>query len=1023
MGLLNSGLIISRSGFNVFIHVIIVCCIILLHSGFPVTMATPRLGGNETDRLALLEFKAKITNDPLQALGSWNETVHFCQWHGVTCSRRHQRVTMLELQSRKLAGSISPHVGNLSFLRILHLQNNSFNHVIPPELGRLKRLQYLRLHNNSIEGEIPANISGCSALIFFAVVNNNLVGKLPVELGSLSKLKAVYIAGNNLMGSIPPSLGNLSSLQGFYATLNDFVGSIPDVLCRLPNLAYMGMAGNRLSGKIPPPSLFNHSSRTTIDVSTNQIQWSLPSSFGITIPNLQFLGISQNQFIGSIPVSISNATNLAFFVAGSNNLTGKVPTLQKLQKLERFLISFNNLGSGEVGDLNFLSSLTNATSLEILQFNQNNFGGKLPESIGNLSTKLLVLSSSYNPTFGEIPTQIFNLVNLEGLYMEANQLTGNIPNDIGRIQRLQQLGFGKNKLSGNIPFSFGNLTILTKVTLNENNLNGSIPSSLGNCQQLVQLDLSQNNLSGTIPQQVFRLSSLSIGLSFSRNHLTGSLPMEVGNLKNIGYLDVSDNELSGKVPDSLASCVRLETLLLGGNFFHGTIPSSLRFLRGIYSLDLSRNNFSGTVPREGIFKNASAISVTGNSKLCGGIPELKLPLCSSKGSRKKRSTIPLKLVITVSCGLVGLILLLFVLYFFWFRKTKKVPSSSSPANSLLKMSYQSLLKFTDGFSAANLIGTGGFGSVYKGILDHDGSIIAVKVLNLAYHGASKSFLVECEALRNIRHRNILKVITACSSVDHQGNDFKALVYEFMENGSLEEWLHPNPSEDFTHGDPKNLNFLQRLNIAIDMACAIDYLHHQCQTPIVHCDLKPSNVLLDNEMTAHVGDFGLARFLRAANYESSIGIRGSVGYAAPEYGMGSKMSTSGDVYSFGILLLEMFTGKRPTDNMFRDSLNLHNFVKATLPDKVEDIVDPILLQEYRDELTSTNNIKNSPKFEACLVSIFEIGVTCSAEPAKERMNITDAAVELRSVKNIFHGTGIHGARQIMTPQSTCNVIVL
>jgi serine/threonine protein kinase len=155
---------------------------------------------------------------------------------------------------------------------------------------------------------------------------------------------------------------------------------------------------------------------------------------------------------------------------------------------------------------------------------------------------------------------------------------------------------------------------------------------------------------------------------------------------------------------------------------------------------------------------------------------------------------------------------------------------------------------------------GSFGSVYKGILDQGRHTVAVKVLNLLRHGASKSFMAECEALRNIRHRNLVKVLTSCSSIDYQGHDFKALVYEFMGNGNLDEWLHPTPRINEALEEPRGLSLLQRLNIAIDVANALDYLHHHCQTPIVHCDLKPSNVLLDDEMIGHVGDFGLARFL-------------------------------------------------------------------------------------------------------------------------------------------------------------------
>ena len=225
--------------------------------------------------------------------------------------------------------------------------------------------------------------------------------------------------------------------------------------------------------------------------------------------------------------------------------------------------------------------------------------------------------------------------------------------------------------------------------------------------------------------------------------------------------------------------------------------------------------------------------------------------------------------------LIGTTLILTCLFHWWrSRKGNRESSSGSIGNELLRLSYQSLLKATNGFSSDNLIGSGGYGSVYKGILDDNEHVIAVKVLNLTSRGAAKSFVAECEILRNARHRNLVKVLTACSGVDYHGNDFKALVYEFMENGSLDDWLHPST---------RCLCVLQRLNISIDIACALEYLHYHSGTPIVHCDLKPSNVLLDKEMTAHVSDFGLVKFLSdwrlgsAANQSSSIGARGSISY--------------------------------------------------------------------------------------------------------------------------------------------------
>jgi serine/threonine protein kinase len=159
--------------------------------------------------------------------------------------------------------------------------------------------------------------------------------------------------------------------------------------------------------------------------------------------------------------------------------------------------------------------------------------------------------------------------------------------------------------------------------------------------------------------------------------------------------------------------------------------------------------------------------------------------------------------------------------------------------------------------------------------------VAVKVLNLERHGASRSFISECEALRNARHRNLIKVLSSCSSIDHEGNDFKALVFEFMPNGSLAEWLHPSTDQPLRY-----LSLIQRLDIAIDVASALEYLHYYGSTPIVHCDLKPSNVLLDDDMTAHVGDFGLARFLVqpdtiiSQSMTSASAIKGSIGYIPP-----------------------------------------------------------------------------------------------------------------------------------------------
>ncbi|XP_026442005.1 probable LRR receptor-like serine/threonine-protein kinase At3g47570 [Papaver somniferum] len=332
-----------------------------------------------------------------------------------------------------------------------------------------------------------------------------------------------------------------------------------------------------------------------------------------------------------------------------------------------------------------------------------------------------------------------------------------------------------------------------------------------------------------------------------------------------------------------------------------------------------------------------------------------------------------------------------------------------------KVSYNELLEATNRFSAENLIGVGSYGSVYKGLLSlsHEvTTVVAVKVLDLQRRGSSKSFMAECEAMRCIRHRNLVKMLTSCSSIDYKGDEFKALVSEFMPNGSLEDWLHPTANDGQSSWRP--LNFMERLNVAIDVASALDYLHHHCQTPIVHCDLKPGNVLLDSDMNSRVGDFGLAKFLGGViiNIESkhhtassSVGIRGSVGYAAPEYGMGRDISTHGDVYSYGIMLVEIFTGKRPTDDIFTDGLSLHTFAKtALLQDHVMEIVDPTLPLHIRPEddnnIRALVNVENETKLCEALARIFNLGVMCSVESPNERMEMEQVMKELQSIRKAY-----------------------
>ncbi|CAL5426844.1 unnamed protein product [Camellia sinensis] len=226
------------------------------------------------------------------------------------------------------------------------------------------------------------------------------------------------------------------------------------------------------------------------------------------------------------------------------------------------------------------------------------------------------------------------------------------------------------------------------------------------------------------------------------------------------------------------------------------------------------------------------------------------------------------------------------------------------------------------------------------------------------------------------------MFTACSSIDFEGNDLKALVYEYMLNGSLEKWM----------------------NIVIDMASALDYLHNHYETPVAHCDLKPSNVLLDNDFTTHVSDFGLAQLLCKFSKEAR-----NHGVCCSRYGMGGKVSTVGDVHSYGILLLELFTRRRPTDGSFEDNLNLHNFVKMALPSQVMEVVDQSALckgieEEEVSKVGCSTNLRC--ELSVCLISVLQIGVVCSSDSPQDRLNMGQVTTKLLSIRETFLSAGMH-----------------
>ncbi|RVW27307.1 putative LRR receptor-like serine/threonine-protein kinase [Vitis vinifera] len=897
---------------------------------------------NFTDQSALLAFKSDII-DPTHSIlgGNWTQETSFCNWVGVSCSRRRQRVTALRLQKGVLRAL---------FLPIL---------AISP----------LSCCLTSLEGKIPPSISHCRRLEFISLASNWLSGGIPEELGILPKLDSLLLGGNNLRGTIPSSLGNISTLELLGLRETGLTGSIPSLIFNISSLLSIILTGNSISGSLPVDICQHSPNIEELLFTDNQLSGQLPSG----IHRCRELLLHLYHTIGPIPSSIGNISSLQILFLEDNKIQGSIPsTLGNLLNLSYLVLELNEL-TGAIPQ-----EIFNISSLQILSVVKNNLSGNLPSTTGLGLPNLMVLFLAGNGLSGKIPPSLSNYSQLTKIDIGNNLFTGPIPPSLGNLKFLQTLSLGENQLKvepGRPELSFitalTNCRLLEEITMQNNPLGGIIPNSIGNlsnhvrnivafgCQlkglwslgNLLFLNLSFNSLGGSLPSDMGTLTVIE-DIDLSWNKLIGNIPGILGTFESLYSLNLSRNSFQEAIPETLGKLRALEFMDLSQNNLSGTIPKSFEALSHLKYLNLSFNNLSGEIPNGGPFVNFTAQSFLENKALCGRSILLVSPCPTNRTQESKTKQVLLKYVL---------------------------PGIAAVVHRMI--SYLELQRATNSFCETNLLGVGSFGSVYKGILS-DGTTVAVKVLNLRLEGAFKSFDAECKVLARIRHRNLIKVISSCSNLD-----VRALVLQYMSNGSLEKWLY---SHNYC------LNLFQRVSIMLDVALALEYLHHSQSEPVVHCDLKPSNVLLDDDMVAHVGDFGLAKILVENKVVTQTKTLGTLGYIAPEYGSEGRVSTKGDVYSYGIMLLEIFTRKKPTDEMFSEELSLRQWVNASLPENVMEVVDGGLLsiedgEAGGDVMATQSNL---------LLAIMELGLECSRDLPEERKGIKDVVVKLNKIKLQF-----------------------
>ncbi|KOM45212.1 hypothetical protein LR48_Vigan06g051800 [Vigna angularis] len=1006
----------------------------------PLLTCADRTAVTVVEIQALTSFKLNL-HDPVGALDGWDPTSPAapCDWRGVACM--NGRVTELRLPRLQLGGRLSDRLSELRMLRKISLRSNNLNGTVPSSLSKCTLLRIpgllplglkaLDLSSNAFSGEIPSSLSNLYQLQLINLSYNQLSGEIPASLGELQQLQYLWLDHNLLGGTLPSALANCSALLHLSVDGNALTGVIPSAISALPRLQVMSLSQNNFTGSIPASVFCNGSvhapSLRIVHLSFNGFVDFVGPEMSTCISVLQVLDIQHNRIRGTFPLWLTNVTTLTVLDVSNNALFGEVPpqlgNLFKLEVLKMANNSFTGIIPVELKKCGFLS---------VVDFEGNEFGGEVPSFLGDV-TGLKVLSLGGNHFSGSVPVSFGNLSYLEMLSLWGNRLTGSMPEMIMSLTNLTILDLSGNKFTGQVYASIGNLNKLTVLNLSGNGFSGKIPSSLGNLFKLTSLDLSKQNLSGELPLELSGLPSLQVvalqenklsgdvpeGFSsltslqyvnLSSNAFSGSIPENYGFLRSLLVLSLSGNDITGAIPSEIGNCSGIEILELGSNSLvanltmldlsannlSGKIPSNLSMIPGLVFLNVSGNNLDGEIPPTLGFRFSNPDVFTDNPGLCGKPLDTK---CEDINNGKDRKRM-IVLVVVVACG--AFVLVLFCCFYVfsllrWRKRLKrgvsgekkKSPARASSGTSGGRSSTESggpkLVMFntkvtlaetteaTRQFDEENVLSRTRYGLVFKACYN-DGMVLSVRRLQ---DGSldENMFRKEAESLGKVKHRNL----TVLRGYYAGPPDMRLLVYDYMPNGNLATLL-----QEASHQDGHVLNWPMRHLIALGIARGLGFLH---QSSMVHGNVKPQNVLFDADFEAHLSDFGLEKLTVAttpgeASTSASVG---TLGYVSPEAVLTGEATKESDVYSFGIVLLELLTGKRPV--MFTQDEDIVKWVKKQLQrGQITELLEPGLLELDPE----------SSEWEEFLLGV-KVGLLCTAPDPLDRPTMSDIVFMLEGCR--------------------------
>jgi Leucine-rich repeat (LRR) protein len=909
-------------------------------------------------------------------------------------------------------GFLPKELGLLQNLYILDISNNDFTGSIPPELGSMTNLQYLYLSTNKLTGSIPAELGNLTNLICLYLYTNSLTGTLPAELRNLKNLTEILVYSNNLSGTIPPSLGELQQLDTLDIHSNSFIGTLPLELFNCTTLTSLYISENNFSGTIPS-QIGNLRSLLSLRVQTNQFTGPIPEEIGDLVA-LKELIMSSNDFSGSIPASLADMNNLSVIYLYNNQLSGAIPSELGMKSNLTQLDLRNNLLSGSLPP-----GLCSQGFLKYLDVSHNSLEGGIPLELASC-VSLFRIEASFN-FFTSIPDSFGKGTELSFLDLSNNRLLGPFPSQLGFNSNLSNLALANNGLSGDLsPLQCSSLPNLQSINLAFNHLEGAIPSSLASCNRLFRLDLSFNSFNGSVPSslpinlQVLHLQGNQLlsqdpsiytslknlnDLNLAQNEFKGSIPPELAKLDVLTMLNLSFNQFSGIIPIVLGSLQALEVLDLSYNQLSGTIPLTLGQILSLESVNVSYNELNGSLPPSWVKKllASNSSSFVGNPGLCLNY-SAENDLCqtifsntSITSQSRKKDHLSVGVIVSIVFSCVACVLGCVVLgCCFWrggsgdekvmLEDNKYIEVTSSPGSDL---SFSEIMVATRNLSDDCIIGKGSHGTVYKAVLPNGNIVVVKKVASLDKDlRIHKSFLREIDTIGNAKHRNLVKLLGFC-----KWGEIGLLLYDYVPNGNLFEALH-------NHVKGLVLDWEARLKIAEGIAQGLAYLHDDYIPPIIHRDIKSSNVLLDEDLEPHIGDFGIAKVMALQpreNYASSTAVvAGTHGYIAPEYGYGTSVTEKVDVYSYGVVLLELLIGKQPVDLSFGESMHIVAWVRARVQQNgganVNDVLDSRLLMTTITDAQRTQ-----------MLHVLRIAILCTKDAPSDRPTMRNVLDLLRTSK--------------------------